>query len=360
MKLFGVSLGKQKPVPFLQFRDFVRLAVRKNAPGAKIEPTDAGFILRLEGHNPITCNLRNLYNAYCKNTGERDVLIRQWMDSLITEVPEQPWSEARIILRPTLKNADYVTRANQSLAKQNPPDSLPAQLFIGELMVILMREYGGALAGVTQHQLDQWGVTLEEAMHVALNNVGMLSFPHIANSLLSGSALGKKDAALQQEVGLVFEDNHLTATWLISERFRDYVAQRLEGDYVVTVPNRNKLIAIRADEPGVIGSIIQANRSVQNQPYFLTGQCYHVDAATTGGQVTIYTLKGLSQALDPNSLFAAGNQDKTPSLAQEVQKAGTGSLARDLNSYYNLTEPTEEVAFVEEPAKGKTGKIGLR
>ena len=63
---------------------------------------------------------------------------------------------------------------------------------------------------------------------------------------------------------MVIEGDHLSATWLIIERFRDYVTQRLLGDFVVAVPNRNRLTAIRADEPGLIGQIQQSSAVVMH------------------------------------------------------------------------------------------------
>jgi hypothetical protein len=303
MKLFGL-FGKEKPVSFEQFRDMVRQAVRKNAPGAVVEANANGFNLRIEGRPPVNCNLRNLYATYSKMPGERDAIIQNWLDTLITEVPDHTWAEAKMTLRPMLKDVNYIAQARASLARQKSPDELPSQPFVGDLHVIVVREVGSTLTGVTKVQLDEWGVPFEEVMRQALNNMGMMSFPQSGNALMaSGVARSRTDTA-NEEVGLDFQGDHLTATWFVIERFRDHLAMRLKSDYIVSVPNRNRLVAVRADDPGLIATMMQANRNFARQAYPLTAQCYHVDVSTTGGRVTIYQGGRPGEALDPNSPFA--------------------------------------------------------
>lgn len=327
MNLFGL-FGREKAVPFEQFRDIVRQAVRRSAPGATVEANPNGFTLRMEGRPPIACNLRNLYASYSKSPKEKDAIIQTWLDSVVTEVPEHTWSEARITLRPMLKAADYITQARASLARQKTPDELPSQPFVGDLHVIVVREVGSTLTGVTQLQLDEWGVSFEETMKEALNNMGMMSFPVSGNALQSGG----------EEVGLVFQSDHLTATWLVVERFRDHIALRLQGDYVVSVPNRNRLTAVRADEPGLIASIMQANRNFNRLPYPLTAQCYNVDVRTTGGQVSVYQPGTQGAALDPNSPFAKGMKaPATPALPASASAEYARPAPVDL-SQWSLTE----------------------
>jgi len=139
----------------------------------------------------------------------------------------------------------------------------------------------------------------------------------------------------------VFEGDHLTATWLVIERFRDYVTQRLQGDYVVFVPVRSRLVAIRADEPGLISQFQQSNRSYANQNYALTTQCYHVSGVTTGGIVSVYQAGGLNAEkieLDKMSMFAHGNASTlpTPGLQPAVRK----SAPVDLSAWGGLSDAT--------------------
>jgi hypothetical protein len=329
MNLFGL-FGKEKPVSFEQFRDMVRQAVRRNASNATIEPNPNGFTLRMEDRPPVTCNLRNLYATYSKAPKEKDVIIQNWLDSVVTDVPEHTWLEARATLRPTLKSAEYIALARESLSRQKMPDGLPSQPFVGDLHVIVVREVGHTLTGVTQLQLDEWGVPFEDTVKEALNNMGIMSFPVSGNALQSGG----------EEVGLVFQGDHLTATWLLLERFRDHIALRLQGNYVVTVPNRNRLTAVRADEPGLIASIMQGNRNFQRLPYPLTAQCYHVNVSTTGGQVTVYQPGGQGAALDPASPFA-GKATAAPTAAAPAPQAHTRPEPVDF-SKWGLTESTDD------------------
>ena len=351
MKLFGISLGQEKVVPFPEFHDMVRLAVRRSVPGAKIESTDVGFNILQDGKSPTSCNLRTLFLDYTRKPKDRDVLITRWVRSLTMEVPEHSWMEAMMTLRPTLKPAEYLASAHRAMQRNTPPDSLPYAPFAGELSVIIMRELPGTVVGVTQSTLESWAVGYEEALKQAMNNMNMSSLPPVTNALTAGG--GGRKSAKGEEVGLVFEGDHLTATWIIMERFRDYAIQRLQGDIVFSLPTRNRLVAIRADEPGLIQQIIASGRSAVNQTHALTNQLFHISAATTGGLVTVYQ-QGAGGAvkadgMDPNSVFAKGGQAVAASSAPPQPHRRQGAV--DFSAFGGLTESTEPVAPVA-PAKG--------
>ncbi len=306
MRIFG--FGKDKAVPFEEFRDHVRREVRRAAPQARIEPKEDGFMFRpQEDDDPVLCNLRNLYASYAKNPADRDFVVSNWLDTLVMEVPDQTWNEAKMTLRPMFRDTSYIAQANTALGKGKNPDDLPSQPFVGELHVIAMREIGSSLTGVTQVQLDQWGVGFDEVLRQALSNMGLLGFPHLSHALVAGGQTKRKNDENSEEAGLVFQGDHLTATWLVAERFRDHLSLRLGGDYIVTVPNRDKLIAIRADESGLIASITAGNRNYRSQPYPLSGQLFAVGSSASGGTVALYTPHGgqPTSVLDPNSPFTS-------------------------------------------------------
>ncbi|MCW3099653.1 MAG: hypothetical protein JWL77_5271, partial [Chthonomonadaceae bacterium] len=344
-----ISLGQEKVVPFPEFRDMVRLAVRRSLPGAKIESTEVGFNIVQANKAPTSCNLRSLYLDYSRKPGDRERLINRWVSSLTMEVPDHTWVEAMMTLRPTLKPAEYLASAHRAMQRNTPPDSLPYAPFAGELSVIIMRELPGTVVGVTQSTLESWSVTYAEALKQAMNNMNMSPLPPVANALKAGGGGGrKKDQG--EEVGLVFEGDHLTATWIIMERFRDYAIQRLQGDIVFSLPTRNRLVAIRADEPGLIQQIISSGRSAINQTHALTNQLFHVSAATTGGLVSVYQ-QGAGGAIqtggmDPNSVFAHGGQAVTASSTPP--EAYRRAAPVDLSSFGGLSESTGD-----DPVPGK-------
>lgn len=325
MKLFGL-FGKDKPATFAQFRDHVRVAAANHYPGSQFKPTDTGFILTIDG-KAIGCNLRNLYAEYCKTPGDRDALVNSWLASINPEVPEHTWSQARATLRPVLKNNDYIAMARTQMLKSTVPSHLPAMPFVGNLSAIVMRDLGTSLEGVTEKELMDWDVGFDEVMQEAVNNMNMRSFPPIANAFSASGSVIKADTTV--EVGLTFSGDHLTASWLIMERLRDFISMRLESDYVVAVPSRTQLIAVRSDEPGLINSIRLSNRNIANQPYALTDQLFHVDASHTGGTVSLYQQEHV--ALDPHSVFAQKSGPEPPPVPQ--RKGPTLPL---------LSEPTGE------------------
>jgi hypothetical protein len=339
MKLFGLSLGKEKAMPFTQFRDHVRLSVRRAVPGASLDPRDFGFVMTQQGKPPTTCNLRSLYNEYTRLPEDRDALIERWIGTLTMDIPDHSWSEAQMTLRPTLKNADYLAHAQRQMQKNSPPDSLPFSPFAGDLSVIVMRELPGTVVAVTQSTLDGWGVSFEQAMQQALNNMNMQPFPNVANALVAGS--GSKKDVQQEEVGLVFEGDHLTASWVVIARFRDYVTQRLQGDFVAFTPTRGRLTVVRADEPGLIAQVQTNNRNASGQSHWLTHLGFHISGATTGGFVTVHK-PGLSAehtTMDPHGQFA-GAAAATPVAASAAPYRKPAPV--DLSTWGGLAEATDD------------------
>jgi hypothetical protein len=339
MKLFGITLGKDKPMPFPQFRDHVRLSVRRAVPGAKIEPRDYGFVLSQDGKAPTTCNLRSLYVDYTRTPQDRDAMIERWIGTLTMDIPEHTWLEAQMTLRPMLKNADYLAHAQRQMQKNTPPDSLPFSPFAGDLSVIVMRELPGTVVAVTQSTLDAWGVTFAQAMQTALNNMNMQPFPVVANALIAGVS-ARKDAP-QEEVGVVFEGDHLTATWIVVARFRDYVTQRLQGDFVAFTPTRGRLTAVRADEPGLISQVQTNNRNITGQSHWLTHLGFHVSGATTGGTVTVHKagLNTEQLQMDPHSQFSGG-AGAIPAAAPAAPYRKPGPV--DFSTWGGLAESTDD------------------
>ena len=334
MKIFGLNIGKEKVVTFQEFRDLVRVAVRRDVADAQFEPRDYGFVLRCASKPPTTCNLRTLYAEYSKTPELKDKLIQKWLSSLTMEIPEHTWQEAMMTLRPTLKNALYVAHAQKNMQKNDPPDSLPFSPFAGELSVIVMRELPGTAVAVTQSALDEWGVTFEQAVKQAINNMNMMPFPEVSSTLNVGPAI---KGVPQEELGLVFEGDHLTATWLVLPRFRDYVAQRLMSDYVSFVPVRNRMTVVRSDSHTALVNVQSLNRNMIGQMHTLTAEGFHVNVATTGGVVTVHKGNQPSgMGLDANSPFAAQAAASAPPPAYKRPSAV------DLSAWSGLVESTED------------------
>lgn len=354
MKLFG--FGREKPIPFPQFRALVATTIRHSKPNARIENDENGFILTLEGMR-VACNLRNLYDAYSKHPGDRDPLVHAWIDSLITEVPDHTWSQARPLLRPTLKNGDFLAMARAQMLKSRDPDSLPYAPFAGELYIIVVRDLPGTAAAVTQKQLEGWGVTFEQALHEAVNNLNILNFPPVVNSFQPGGAQAKKGGAAFDPVGLDFRGDHLTATWLVMERFRDHLSLKLQGDYIAFVPNRGQIIAVRASEPGLINSILASNRNFRAQAHALTTQGFYVNSTVTGGEVTVFQQKA-QHPHDTLTPFATGRNaaPAPPSPAAAPVESATQPPARELANWWGLNEPTDTAADNAPPPPWARGR----
>lgn len=331
MKILGFQIGKNRVLSFSEFSELIRRAAQEAHPSAKVAPATNGFTVVMEGRTQ-TCNLRGLYAAYCKEPHKRDALIVEFLDSLQTEAPAGTWYETQPTLRPSLRSKEFLAAAQQSLQRQQVPDSLPAVPFLGDLYVIVMAEHRRRIWAVTQNLLNGWGITVEQTLEQAMNNMSIMAFPNIVSVMQGGP--------LNLEAGFVFEGNHLTSSWILFERFRNYLGQRLQSNYVIAVPNRSRLIVVRDDMPSLISSVQQAIRNFHLQPYPLTNQLYHVDMGTTGGTVSVYHPQGGGESLSPESPFAGAvwQSAPLPSISQVAQGLPQPTL---MNPWESFSEPTE-------------------
>lgn len=286
MKLFGIDVGKEPPMEFGEFRDYVRQVIRRAQPEIQLENREFGFMLLRDGRPPEMCNLRSLYSEVKRTPHARNTLVEKFVRSLSPEIPVHTWAEAQPTLRPVVKNGAYLENARALLRKSGGGDVLPHAPFAGDLSVIVMREVGGSAVAATGAMLEGWGVSFEQTMRRALDNLNMQSFPPISSPLVPARC-GDRGAP-GEEIGLIFDGDHLTASWVLIPRFRDYLSQRLQGDYVVHVPTRKRLTAVRADEPELISQVQALNRHAAGQQPWLTAQGYHVSGVRTGGLVTVY------------------------------------------------------------------------
>ncbi len=313
MKLFGVQVGKPKALTFEEFRDAMRLHARRLYAGCTLENGENGFTLTINGRTE-TCNIRGVYASYCKNPADLERITKQYLESLQVENPVHSWQDAQPLLRPSIRSVAFLEAAARSLARQKEPDSLPSIPFAGDLHVISVVEFKSRLWAVTQNGLDQWGVDINEVLKTAHNNMSMLSFPTPSSTFTAAGGM--------EELGLVFDGDHLTATWLVMDRFRDYVGQRLQGNYVVSACSRSKLTAVRADETGLVATLRNQSRNFHTLPYPLTAQLFKVDMALTGGAVSV--LDNDTLALTNDNMFASGVTRSLPSITQAAQGISQG------------------------------------
>ena len=125
---------REKAVPFPQFRDLVRAEARQTHAGCTTEINDTGFVLNISG-KPINCNLRQLYMDYMKTPRDKDKLIGNYLISYATEVPELGWMDARLTLRPMLKDVTTLELGQKEIARAKSDDVLVYEPFVGDLHV---------------------------------------------------------------------------------------------------------------------------------------------------------------------------------------------------------------------------------
>jgi len=156
--------------------DFARLAMRafEQAGVAGLEYEEAEFTLKRPGQN-VTIFLHNSYANYCSvRRSERHKVIAELVAGLgvLPEVP-QHFARAKHHVMPVVQSATAhgLTKLMASKQREDPGLETEFNVFAGELLVGLAYDTEHSITTVNGNSLIEWGVTLEEALAVARENL---------------------------------------------------------------------------------------------------------------------------------------------------------------------------------------------
>jgi uncharacterized protein YtpQ (UPF0354 family) len=239
---------------------------KKANPGVSLRYDAADFCIRMKrGDGPESQHfLTTLYADYCRaGAGDR----RRILDSVTatsTEVNADAfapdWAGAKEHVLPRVRD-----RATYALLreKQGPGERMDFtdEPFSEHLSLELVYDFPNSIASVSGKQLAQWGVTRQEALTAARDNLWTRSnkdFKVIDKGLHISAWHDSYDASR-----LFLHD----LIWQLDVR----------GDHVAMVPTRNHLIVTGSDDPAGLAAMANIAVECLADPRFLTGAAVRLE-----------------------------------------------------------------------------------
>ncbi len=226
MAFLSSLFGKPDPD---QFSRSVMEALKASGYTDPVQYDKAGFRLVLPERGLV--NLGKAYQEYAAApAGARARVVRNCARFILSSVKDEElgWSAARPKLLPTVRGRSYYEAVRLSVQLQGlPPDSLPKpRLLTQQLAYDLVMDFDDRVQTVGPADLQRWGVSFEDAMKPAMENLRRRSNPEL---IPCGNGLYRSP----------WQDSHDPARLLLPEVIRRV---RVNGDPVAAVPNGGTLL----------------------------------------------------------------------------------------------------------------------
>lgn len=238
--LVAYFVGKRARMNPEKFMEAVNARLAEAHPDLKVIETN-GLEMKIEKDGEAhTVFWDNAYMVYVRNPGYCNEIIDDFLKAL-TGKPELPatWDEARPRLLPALKSRAYLDEIAKIADGAEYLEKLVALDYRDGLCILLAIDSELTVAFATKDQLADWQVSPEQALDVAIENLGKLTGPLWPDAVETASQTGY----------FVFNTlDGYDASRLLLPDFYERASRALGCTRIaVGTPNRDFIIAYPAD-----------------------------------------------------------------------------------------------------------------
>lgn len=261
MGMFDRLLGKPSKD---QFARLMLDAIRRAGEKADIRYDQNQFRLATSGEETGMLNLDNAYREYCDAPKDKkpDVVrrfVRCWF-SRGKGVPEE-FEDARPDLLPVIRSRSFFEFLGLRLEPEDRPKLDWPYRVVGEHFGLgIAYDLPEAMQMISQHPLDDWKASFEEALQVAMDNLAAISqeeFTCPARGVWASP----------------WRDNYDASRLMLLDVIRRH---EVKGNFIAMVPNRDTLLLTGSqDERGLARMADLAERALTN-PRPLAGIALHL------------------------------------------------------------------------------------
>jgi hypothetical protein len=246
LDLFGA-----KPSP-AKFATLMSDAARRQGITDPIRFDPEAFSLSVGGDGSRVFNLHNAFNDYCRAPkGERGQVIAAYAAAFVPPSIPTSFADARAGLLPILRSRALpeVVRLSQLGDADTTPDAQAALPFSADTVLMLAYDSAHAVQTLGAATLKEWGVSAEECLPIALENLrdrSVSTFEQVAPGLYVGA----------------WNDSYDTSRLL----FPDLVHQlNLGADPVMMIPTRARLLATSAGNAAGLQAMVDLAQHYADQ-----------------------------------------------------------------------------------------------
>jgi hypothetical protein len=210
-----------------------------------------------EGETLHFLSMGNAYDEYRRaaRAARRKILARWARLSLPRETPKS-FADVRPNLLPRIRDRSQYDRITMQLKLQGMKPPAYAYRVIAEHLALgLVHDMPESVAEMPKDQFEAWGVPLDEAFAIAIENIDRMSqrpFERIAAGIYMSP----------------YRDNHDAGRLMLTSRIRRL---SVRGSPVAMVPNRDTLIVTGADDPGGLGLMAKITEAALEEPRPISG-----------------------------------------------------------------------------------------
>lgn len=230
--------------------------------------------------------LSNAYAEYCKAPrSQRNQILNQYVQTMATlpQIPER-FEEVRAKLLPRVRTRLAYERLERKFFRESPETRVPFKPLADHLGIEVVVDMPTSASSVNLQQLQDWGVTFEEILSIARDNLWEISksdLTQLGPGLFSSCREDTYDAAR-----LLLHD----LIWQLP----------VKGSHIAVVPHRNLLLVCGSEDVEAQGALSQLalkaltdNRSESGIPLILKGSTWETlrpTANETGELRRLYVL----------------------------------------------------------------------
>ena len=230
-----------------------------------IDYQESNFSLKIRGTDRVIY-LSNAYSSYCSaDKRSRDTVVAKYVSGAVS-VPDVPpsYAIAKPNLMPVVRDASYYSLAELTFRAQggDTKSSTPTSPLSGELVVGLAYDAEHSMTMLYQKNLDDWNVTLDQALKDATDNLRDRTDPNLLSEEAPDVYVGR------------WGDSYESARMLLTD-----LVYRLsvDGDPVVFVPNRNSFWVTGKDNPTALAKLLQLGEKSHFGAHPLSPNLYSLD-----------------------------------------------------------------------------------
>ena len=228
-----------------KFAKLIMDAIHKAGETRKITYEQDAFLLRGEGKSGSIISLSNLYQEYCSAPGYgREEIIKGCMHNWFAHLLKMPekFEGLKPDLLPALRDRSYFELTPLHLEVEGcKAAALPYEVLNEHFGVGLVYNLPDSLRFLPQEYLDELGVSFDEAMEVARQNLTKLKYGFIG--LKSGEGVYLSAS----------KDSYNPSRLILTDIIRRL---RVKGDPIAMIPNRDSLIVTGADDEAGLAAMV--------------------------------------------------------------------------------------------------------
>lgn len=199
--------------------------------------------------------LDNIYAEYCRvPKSDRELVLTTYMRGWVTqaEIPSD-FQDAKHDLLPALRARAYFELDLRFAAPTYSLENHPYQIVAEDLCLSVVYDLPSSMMTVNQEQLDDWGVTLYEALEAAKQNLQERTTSYAQIGTLYAMTHGDS-----------YDATRLVLTELIGE-------MGINGDVIAMAPNRESLFLASADDQEALESMLKLAEEGLQHERFISG-----------------------------------------------------------------------------------------